>query len=63
MTPEDRQKVESDQRKIGRTLEQNRVALDNARHKTVKYARTLSSSGAEIRTAGSELRRAGYLRK
>jgi hypothetical protein len=63
MPPEDRQKLESDQKKIGRTLEQNRATLDNARHKSGKYSRTLTSSGAEIRTASSELRRAGYLRK
>lgn len=63
MPPEDRKKLESDQKKIGRTLDQNRVALDNARQKSGKYSRTLTSSGAEVQTARSQLRRAGYLRK
>jgi hypothetical protein len=63
MPPEDRQKLEDDQKKIGRILEQNRVALDHSRSKSAKYARTLAVYGAEVRSATSELRRAGYLRK
>ncbi len=63
MRPEDRQELESIQRMLERTLEQNRAALDDARHKSEKYSRTLAVAGAEIRTASSELRRMGYLRK
>lgn len=62
MSPEDRQKLESAQKNISRVLEENRAALDNARHQSEKYRRTLITAGAEIRTACSELRRAGYLR-
>jgi hypothetical protein len=63
MPPEDRRRLESDQKKIGRTLAQNRVALDVARAKAGKYSRTLASSSAQAQTARSELQRAGYLKK
>lgn len=63
MPPEDRQRLQSDQRRIDLTIERNRAALDSARSKSGKYSRTLTSSGAEVRNAGSELRKAGYLRK
>lgn len=63
MPPEDRQRLQNDQRKIERTLERNRAALDVVRSKSGKYSRTLTSSGAEVRSARSDLRRAGYLKK
>jgi hypothetical protein len=63
MPPEDRERLKSDQQRIGRTLEQNRTALDLARSKSSKYIRTLSSSGAQARSARSALQRAGYLKK
>jgi hypothetical protein len=63
MPPKDRERLKSDQQRIGRTLEQNRVALDLARAKTGKYSRTLTSSGAQARTARNDLQRAGYLKK
>lgn len=63
MPPGAREKLKSDQQKIGRTLEQNRAALDIARSKSGKYSRTLTSSGAQARSARSDLQRAGYLKK
>lgn len=63
MPPEDRPRLQSDQRKIERTLERNRATLDSARSKSGKYSRTLTSSGAEVRSARSDLRKAGYLKK
>jgi hypothetical protein len=63
MPPEDRQRVQDDQLKIERTLERNRAALDSARAQSGRYSRTLTSSGAEVRSASSDLRRAGYLKK
>ncbi len=63
MPPKDRERLKNDQQKIGRTLEQNRVALDIARSKSGKYSRTLTSSGAQARSARSDLQRAGYLKK
>ena len=63
MPPEDRKRLQNDQREIERTLERNRAALNTARSKSGKYSRTLISSGAEIRSARSDLRKAGYLKK
>jgi hypothetical protein len=63
MPPEDRERLKNDRQKIGRTLEQNRAALENARSKYGKYSRTLTSSGAQARSARSDLQRAGYLKK
>jgi hypothetical protein len=63
MPPEDRERLKSDQRKIGRTLEQNRAVLDLARSKSGKYSHTLSISGAQARSARNDLQRAGYLKK
>jgi hypothetical protein len=63
MPPKDREKLKDDQQKIDRTLEQNRAALDTARSKSGKYSRTLTSSGAQARSARSDLQRAGYLKK
>ncbi len=62
MPPEDRARLENDQQKIERTLERNRDALQTSRQKTGKYTRTLTSSGAEARSARSDLRKAGYLK-
>ncbi len=63
MPPEDRQRLKDDQQKIERTLERNRAALDSVRVKSGKYSRTLTSSGAEVRSARRDLRKAGYLKK
>jgi hypothetical protein len=63
MPPEARKRLQKDQQKIERTLERNQAALHTSRQKSAKYARTLTSSGAEVRSARSDLRRAGYLRK
>ncbi len=63
MSPEVRQKLRNDQRKIERTLEQNQAALRTSRRKAQSYSRTLTSSGAEVRSARSDLRKAGYLKK
>ncbi len=63
MPPEDRQRLQDDKKKIERTLESNRAALDRVRHKSGKYGRTLISAGAAIQSARSDLRRAGYLKK
>jgi len=63
MPPEDLERLKSDRQKIGRTLEQNRAVLDIVRSKSAKYSRTLSNSGAQARSARSDLQRAGYLKK
>jgi multidrug resistance efflux pump len=63
MPPEVRQKLRNDQRKIERTLERNEAALRSARRKSQDYSRTLRSSGAEVQSARSDLRRAGFLKK
>ncbi len=62
MPPKDRARIQSDRQKIERTLERNQAALQTSRQKVGKYARTLTSSGAEIRSARSDLRKAGYLK-
>jgi len=62
MPPKDRAKFQSHQQKIERTLERNQAALQASRQKSAKYARTLTSSGAEVRSARSDLRKAGYLK-
>ncbi|MGA2165184.1 MAG: hypothetical protein ABSH36_12035 [Solirubrobacteraceae bacterium] len=62
MPPKDRARLQSDQQKIERTLERNQAALQTSRLKARKYARTLTNSGAEIRNARSDLRKAGYLK-
>lgn len=62
MPPEDRARLKSDQQKIGRTLERNQLALQTSRQKSDKYAKTLTSSGAEVRSARNGLRRYGYLK-
>lgn len=63
MPPRDRQRLQDGQQNIKRTLELNRAVLDSARSKASKYSRTLTSSGADVRSARSELRRAGYIKK
>jgi hypothetical protein len=63
MPPEDRERLQNDQQKLKRTLASNQAAVDRARSKSNKYSRTLTSSGAEVRSASSDLRRAGYLKK
>jgi hypothetical protein len=63
MPPEDRARLKSDQQKIERTLERNRDALHTSRQKSAKFARTLTSSGADVQSARSDLRKAGYLKK
>ncbi len=62
MPPKDRARLQSDRQKIERTLERNQAALQTSRQKAGKYARTLTSAGAEIRSARSDLRKAGYLK-
>jgi hypothetical protein len=62
MPPKDRERLQNDLRKIERTLERNQAALEAAGRKSGKYSRTLTSSGAEIQSARSALRRHGYLR-
>ncbi len=62
MPPEDRARLQSDRQKIERTLERNKAALQTSRRKAGKYTSTLTSSGAEIRSARSDLRKAGYLK-
>ncbi len=62
MPPKDRAKLKSDQQKIERTLERNQAALRTSRQQSGKYSRTLRSSGAEVRSARSDLRKAGYLK-
>jgi multidrug resistance efflux pump len=63
MPPEDRQKLRNDQRKIERTLERNEAALRTARRKSQSYSQTLRNSGAQVQSARSDLRRAGFLKK
>jgi hypothetical protein len=62
MTPERRERLQSNQLKIDRTLERNRAALEETGRKSAKYRRTLTSSGAEIQSARSALRKRGYLK-
>jgi len=62
MPPEQRKRLQDNQLKIGRTLERNQAALEAAGRKSGKYSRTLTSSGAEIQSARSALRKRGYLR-
>lgn len=59
----DRIRIKSDQRKIARTLERNQAALQTVREKSGQYTGTLAASGAEVRSAQSDLRKAGYLKK
>jgi hypothetical protein len=61
MTP-DRARLKSDQQEIQRTLKRNQDALQTVRRKTERYSRALTSSGAEIRDAKRDLRKAGYLK-
>jgi multidrug resistance efflux pump len=63
MPPEDRQRLQNDQLNLKRTLASNQAAVNRARAKSSRYSRTLTSSGAEVRSARSDLRRAGYLKK
>jgi hypothetical protein len=63
MPPEDRARVKSDQQKIKRTLDLNQAALQTSRQKSERYGRALTSSGAEVQSARSDLRKAGYLKK
>ena len=62
MTPEERERIEAGQRKIEEILERNRSAIEMADRKSAQYRRTLATSGPEIRSALSALRRRGYLR-
>jgi hypothetical protein len=62
MPPEHRKRLQNDQLKIERTLERNQAALEAAGRKSGKYSRTLTSSGAEIQSARSALRKRGYLK-
>ena len=62
MPPEDRARLQRDQKKIERTLERNQDVLQTSRQKSGKYARTLANSGAEVRSARSDLRKHGYLK-
>jgi multidrug resistance efflux pump len=62
MPPEQRKRLQDDQLKIERTLERNQAAMEAASRKSGKYSRTLTSSGAEIQSARSALRRRGYFR-
>ncbi len=62
MPPKDRERLQNDQKKIERTLERNRAALDTVRTKSGKYSKTLVSSGAAVQSARSDLRKAGYLK-
>ncbi len=62
MPPEQRKRLQDNQLKIERTLERNQAALEAAGRKSGKYSRTLTSSGAEIQSARSALRKRGYLR-
>jgi hypothetical protein len=62
MPPKDRARLKSDQQKIERTLERNQAALQTSRQKSGKYSRTLTSSGAEVQSARSDLRKQGYLK-
>jgi hypothetical protein len=62
MSPEERKLLQDNQLKIERTLERNQTALEAAGRKSGKYSRTLTSSGAEIQSARSALRKRGYLR-
>ncbi len=62
MPPLDRAKLASSQQKIERTLERNQAVLETARRQSDKYSRTLTSAGEEIRSARSDLRKAGYLK-
>jgi hypothetical protein len=62
MSPEDRERLQNNQRTIERILERNRSAIEMADWKCAKYRRTLATSGAEIKSALSTLRRRGYLK-
>jgi hypothetical protein len=62
MTPQERERFESNLREIDRTLERNQVASEIARSRVEKYRRTLIHSRAVAESARSELRKAGYLR-
>jgi hypothetical protein len=63
MPPEARQRLQSSQRNIERTLESNQEALRFVSGKKARYSRALTTSGAELRSAQSALRKAGYRRK
>ncbi len=62
MTPEERERIQNNLRNIERVRERNRSAIEMADWKCAKYRRTLATSGAEIRSALSTLRRRGYLK-
>jgi chromosome segregation ATPase len=62
MPPEHRKRLQDNQLKIERTLERNQAALEVAGRKSAKYSRTLTSSGEEIQSARSALRKRGYLK-
>lgn len=62
MTPEELERIQAGQRKIERILERNRSAIEMADWKCAKYRRTLATSGVEIKSALSTLRRRGYLK-
>ncbi len=62
MAPNDIARLKSDQRKIERTLERNRNTLQTVRQKSGQFNRALASSGAEVRDAKRDLRKAGYLK-
>ena len=62
MTPQERERFQSNLREIERTLERNQVAIEIARSRVEKYRKTLIRSRAVAESARSELRKAGYLR-
>jgi hypothetical protein len=56
-------RLRRDQQSIERTLERNQAILNTVRQKSGRYSRTLITSGAEIESARSDLRKVGYLKK